>query len=1304
MNRYIFTGLFVAAALWLTTAKTGYAQGCSYTSQANDINQNKLCAPVEATWEVTYRGVMDGGTGNVRIIIDWGDGSPEESIPANEDPSAPGNWSITASHTYPEDGDLCNYEAQAWLWVDGQRCTSSIQTQLVTVWAVDDENGGELSISPDVFPICVGNDGTVRFTDVSQWNCTPPDENDTPNDRNRWTQWIYGTGATTITDATVDGTNYSWPRSATVEYYPYPAEAPAPPPSISEEIYIPDYYNVGDFFEVTIRNWNTCNPYNADLNTPPGDPVNGDNAPVTTTAIALIVDLPDGTVNAAGPFCETDAPYTLVPATPGGTWSGPGVDPSTGEFTPVAAGPGTHTINYSVSNAYGCSATGSVTIEVRESPIIDISPGTAIHLCPGLNLQLNATISGGTPPYDIQWTGDTGPLSATDITNPDFNTSTIGSYSLTAIVTDDTGCSNQANITIDIEDVSIVFDPNPAEVCAGETIQLSPVVDGGSTIFVDHQWSGSDTDKLSATDIATPKFTSSETGTFTFTYTVTDDLGCTDQTDISVIVKEQPIAEAGPDTQACATSFQLNGNAPGAGSGLWQVISGPGNLTFNDPTLPDATTSVDTYGTYELSWSLQQNGCTDTDVINITFAETPTPQAGEDFEICGLAAQLEAIPDFGTGSWSLSSGAGNVSFDDPTDTNTFVSADTPGEYIFTWTEISSEGCPGSINQTVNFLPQAVASIDPFEPDGCSPLEINFENTSLNAESYQWNFGDGTASTQQNPNHIFQANNGSQTTFNIILEAKNSNNCNDTLNFQVTVNPNPDALFEASELAGCSPLEVTLNNQSTGATSYTWEFGDSTSDSQEESPVHIFSNTEAFVQSFLTRLTAENSYGCQDQHSAYITVYPVREIDLSASPAEGCAPLTTELLTQSGAKTYEWDFGDGNTETGNYQTPHTFENETFENITYKVSVTGTSSFGCLEEATTTILVHPSPEPVFIPSPREQQMPDRTVAIDNQTPGSWNYSWTFGDGTTSEEAQPQPHEYEASGNYEIALRAYSAFCEASYSEIISIIPMLPAIDYGQNESGCPPLTVSFYNNTLDATSYLWEFGDGQSSNEEAPSHTYRVPGTYTVRLTAYGPGGTLTAEDVTIEIYNTPTALFEPVPKVVYIPDDEVTFLNKSQGATYYQWAFGDGNSSVEFSPTHSYQNTGSYDVTLEVENDDGCTDEITIPNAVKAEQGGEIDFPNAFTPNKNGPSDGEYQYGERTNHVFYPFVQKGIVEYKLQIFSRWGELIFETTDIHQGWDGYYREELAPQGVYIWRVTATFSDGRRIEKAGDVTLLR
>jgi hypothetical protein len=97
MNEHIFTRLFVAATLLLITAKTGYAQDCNYTlGQSDDWIFNKRCAPVEASRIVTFRGVDDGGTGNVSIFFNWGDGSPVEIIAANE--IVAGNWRAEATH------------------------------------------------------------------------------------------------------------------------------------------------------------------------------------------------------------------------------------------------------------------------------------------------------------------------------------------------------------------------------------------------------------------------------------------------------------------------------------------------------------------------------------------------------------------------------------------------------------------------------------------------------------------------------------------------------------------------------------------------------------------------------------------------------------------------------------------------------------------------------------------------------------------------------------------------------------------------------------------------------------------------------------------------------------------------------------------------------------------------------------------------------------------------------------------------------------------------------------------------------
>jgi hypothetical protein len=106
--------------------------------------------------------------------------------------------------------------------------------------------------------------------------------------------------------------------------------------------------------------------------------------------------------------------------------------------------------------------------------------------------------------------------------------------------------------------------------------------------------------------------------------------------------------------------------------------------------------------------------------------------------------------------------------------------------------------------------------------------------------------------------------------------------------------------------------------------------------------------------------------------------------------------------------------------------------------------------------------------------------------------------------------------------------------------------------------------------------------------------------------------------------------------------------------------------------------------------------------VHADDAGLIEFPNAFSPNVVESSGGYYNIHSLDNDVFFP-MHKGVEEYQLQIFNKWGELIYESNEISKGWDGYYRGQLVKQDVYVWKVDARFVNGQRYERAGDVTVI-
>ncbi|MFB0923945.1 MAG: PKD domain-containing protein, partial [Vicingaceae bacterium] len=163
------------------------------------------------------------------------------------------------------------------------------------------------------------------------------------------------------------------------------------------------------------------------------------------------------------------------------------------------------------------------------------------------------------------------------------------------------------------------------------------------------------------------------------------------------------------------------------------------------------------------------------------------------------------------------------------------------------------------------------------------------------------------------------------------------------------------------------------------------------------------------------------------------------------------------------------------------------------------------------------------------------------------------------------------------------------------------------------------------------------------------------------------------------------------------------FNLSNFSSSYTWDFGDGNSSSEEHPQHIYTTEGNYDITLIATNQNSCKDTFVLSAAVDALSKGDISIPNAFTPSPDGSNGGIFTNADTDNDVFHPIVV-GADEYELNIFNKWGELLFISLDVSIGWDGYYRNELCKQDVYIYKIKVRYLDGRSESFVGDVTLLR
>ncbi|MBQ9339106.1 MAG: PKD domain-containing protein [Paludibacteraceae bacterium] len=194
---------------------------------------------------------------------------------------------------------------------------------------------------------------------------------------------------------------------------------------------------------------------------------------------------------------------------------------------------------------------------------------------------------------------------------------------------------------------------------------------------------------------------------------------------------------------------------------------------------------------------------------------------------------------------------------------------------------------------------------------------------------------------------------------------------------------------------------------------------------------------------------------------------------------------------------------------------------------------------------------------------------TVSFTNVSQNAQTYTWDFGDGTTSTDANPV-HTYSKSGTWQVVLIAKNIIKTDSCIQNITIsqAEITPTPNFSYTTSG---LSVTFKNTSINATSYSWDFGDGQTSTANNPLHTYKSHGVFRVTLTASnGSKSNYVSQSITLK-EQTPQASF------TYTTTHplKVILKNTSTNAISYEWDFGDGSTSTEKNPTHRYNGIGVY---------------------------------------------------------------------------------------------------------------------------------
>lgn len=653
----------------------------------------------------------------------------------------------------------------------------------------------------------------------------------------------------------------------------------------------------------------------------------------------------------------------------------------------------------------------------------------------------------------------------------------------------------------------------------------------------------------------------------------------------------------------------------------------------------------------------------------------------------------------------------------------------------TLTVRNTQNCIDSTSNTVIINPNVSADFDLDTHQICYPHFSVFTNNSTNADSYKWEFGDGLPSTEVNPIHEFgNFSNIVDSIYYISMTARSQYDCYDTHRDTITINAKPNANFYFPIQSACPPFEVEMINNSEGDNlTYDWDFaGEGASTS--ENPTFVFSNSsnQIVTKDILLEIFSQN--GCSDTATNEITVYPNVDTNFTNTIDAGCSPLNVDFESEADPTNIRkiiW-FVDDIAWATTVDPTFTFENQTPDNDTFNVKFKVYSVYNCSDSATTEIVVYPSPEVYFTPSPvtmvYDTENDQTTITLNNKTTfqDNWEYQWDFGDGnTTNNTEQTFTYTYgdrfwgDANNDYRIPVlltgwNGNNPECSDTFTYNIIITPPEPEIDIFEDVTGCAPLTVDFsaYTKYNDPNDFYWEFNaNGATSTEENPVFTFTESGSYTVRLTVKGDGGSSSDYKI-VDVLPQPVVNFSFNDTVVFIDVDEVFFYNHTTDGQTYQWFYGLENDeigtplSTEFDPVHTFQDTGTYYIALISESIDECMDTMFHPIPIRVLELGELEFPNAFLFHPSNVSD-EYSTnqgeGEGNVYLFYP-KHMNVVDYHLEIYNRWGTLLFESFDINRGWNGIFDGEPAQHGVYLWRARGRFANGQPFDKSGDVTLLK
>jgi|GEM_PF-230841 len=776
---------------------------------------------------------------------------------------------------------------------------------------------------------------------------------------------------------------------------------------------------------------------------------------------------------------------------------------------------------------------------------------------------------------------------------------------------------------------------------------------------------------------------------------------------VTIYTEEQAISDAGPNagvSYCSGGSVQIGTTNNPNYTYSWSPATGLNQTNISNPLVTLANNgSTPITQIYTVTTTLTANPvCPTTDNIVVTINPTPTSTFSlSSSQTCAnqpiTVTYTGNMNGAATFNWNFGGG-------------TIVSGSGMGPYQISWPtagakqirlSVTKYGCTSVIDTndvTVNTTPTSTFTT----PASLCKDEVGniiYTGTGTAAATYNWNFDGGTVVTGTNagPYDLSWATAGLKNLSLTVTE----NGCVSPITQDTTrihAIPVIDLNMPTNMCAADTVLIGFVGTPATAPVQYwDWSGGTGLPIAQNPSPGFNWTIATAGTYTMFYQVTANGCASDTVKKDIIVTAIPTATFTSVSDACAGDDVALTYTGTGSPTATYVWQHPSGILQSGSGYGPLTLKYATAGN--YNISLTVTENNCVSTTETAPIAVHAVPTSTFDIASGICVGQTSPLNYTGTGTASATFDWSFDGVEVISGTGIGPYVLGDAnlGTFDISLQVTENNCVSPVTTHQFLVLPSPSADFSATPLvGCNPLPVQFKNltPTQPGIVYEWNFGSGSNATEENPLNIYNDAGSFTVTLKAtngFGCSSTHT-KPAYVKVTEQPVAGFTITPEQVTMDDPTVRIIDNSSAAETWTYTMGDGTSYNISSPFHGYISEGEYEVVQVVANALGCTDKTSMTVTV-------IPFTNVFIPNGFTPN------GDFVNEIWMPTISY-IKDYEINIYDRWGGLVFHSDDLFTGWNGKYFTygKSLEGGVYTYNIKFQELSGKKRELLGHVTLIK